>query len=416
MAALLVCKEVGILKISPNKVDYMGVDLIPSFGCRSCITNSEEIFEDLFSIPIYRQIIHKKKRVQAVMLNYSDFSKAYGYLEANYILLITQQRLSRLGQIHRIKFKFFHGRGGILGRGSYPASMALLSLPAPLTEHLQILEVGEAVPSKYSNLYLAMDNFENIIYSSLMKKMNSKLHKKTEEFDVSAMDALAFLADHSTQSYQQLVQRQDFIQFFIECSPVDMIDFFLERNPYATIDPLKEGRKIQDVNTTSWVFSWNLMRINLSTYFGVGTALKQYVELHGIQPLQRLYREWDFFKSLIDNLQMVMLKTDIRITSKFAVSASHSHKAILRELVKEFELTQSMVLKIVENNELLENTAIRRTVLQRRKYLDPLCLHLIQLLYKWRKTNRPKEHENHLLLKDLEESINAISTGLRNTG
>ncbi|RMG32017.1 MAG: phosphoenolpyruvate carboxylase [Methanobacteriota archaeon] len=415
LAVLLTCKEVGLLKVSPSKVDRIMVDLVPMVGDENTAIRLLHDFTVLLQNSVYRQVLQKRKRTQALFLNFSVLAKQVGYLRSQFLLHTLQEKLTDFAAKRRIRFRFAHGRGSPVGRGGLPSNLAIEALPHTTSIDLQILEVGEAIPSKYSDVEMALFNIKSVVTASLKKRIGHRFGKR-KGLTTEYMKHLDKISDMASQHYREFVGSSKFIRYLLECSPLDSIDFLLSNNPYFSVDKLKEGMGIEAINPTSWNYAWNLSRLNISMFFGVGSALEQFQKTHGLDILRRMHSEWGYFRVLLDNLQMVLLKNNLAIANYFASNGSNESKEIFAEMRKEFERTVQMLLKITGNKELLEGSYLRVAVLDRLRFLDPLSLMFPGLWKRWRMEKRRKgEHLKQLLL-GIEESVNVITTGLRNIG
>lgn len=415
LAVLLICKEVGLLRASPTKIDRILVDIVPMIRTENTIERLAHDFTILLQNSVYRQVLQKRKRTQAIFLDFSVLTKEIGYLKSHLILQQLQENLSEFSKKRKIRFRFTHGRGSPLGRGGLPSSQAIEVLPRINSMDIQILEVGEAIPSKFSDVEMALFNIKSVVTASLKKRIKDRFGRKrlrNPEF----MDYLLQISEKSSETYRELISSSQFRQYLLECSPLDAIDFLLSNNPYYSIDRLKEGKGVEEINPTSWNYAWNLTRLNVSMFFGVGTALTAFEKEKGLDLLQTMYQQWDFFRTLIDNLQMVLLKNNLIIANYFASNGKHESKSVFSEMKLEFERTVEIVLKVTGQKELLQGSHLRIAVIERLKSLDPLSLMFPGLWKRWRLEKRQKDEKMKQLLLGIEESVNVITTGLRNIG
>ncbi len=414
LEAMLICKEVGILKMAAtNKIATMAIDIIPSLQTDKNLINIPHEIGLLAKHTSYFQLLQKRKKIQPLFLDFSTLIKDVSYLKTYYLILELHNSLYHLSKKTKIKFRIVHGRGSPLGRGGIPSSEAIENLPG-MIHAVQILEAGEAIPSKYFDKTIAWYNLETVVSSWLKKRILG--HKPFDRTVESKIESLLFLSEKCQEKYNELLDNEDFRQFFVDCTPVDEIDMFLFNNPVSSIEKIKRGLPLSSIDTLSWNLAWNVSRINLSSFYGVGTALQTYSETYGIDLLKSLYQNWGYFKVIIDNLQMSLLKTNMRIGPYYASHGDNNAKAIMHLIQKEYDLTCAMVLQITGQNELLEASFLRKTVLKRLENLDPLSIVHASLWNDWRLQGRSKDRSNNNIILCLEESVNVITTGLRNIG
>ena len=72
--------------------------------------------------------------------------------------------------------------------------------------------------------------------------------------------------------------------------------------------PAKRNPKggVESLRAIPWVFSWTQTRLNLPTWLGVGDALSKEMR-DNPAVLKDMYRNWPWFRTLIDLLEMVSL-------------------------------------------------------------------------------------------------------------
>ncbi|NTV65088.1 MAG: phosphoenolpyruvate carboxylase, partial [Oscillochloris sp.] len=186
----------------------------------------------------------------------------------------------------------------------------------------------------------------------------------------------------------------------------------------------RNSARIEDLRAIPWVFSWMQSRHTIPGWFGLGSALADFVgELGGLAPnpalalLRTMYREWPFFTTLLDNAQMIMTKADMGIARQYARLVGDQALAgrIVAQIEAEFVRTRHVICAVAEIDELLSaNPALQRAIQQRNPYVDPLSYIQIDLLRRLRSVSDPSEQER--LETTVLMSINGIAAGLKNTG
>ncbi|MDP3684798.1 MAG: phosphoenolpyruvate carboxylase, partial [Ignavibacteria bacterium] len=127
---------------------------------------------------------------------------------------------------------------------------------------------------------------------------------------------------------------------------------------------------------------------------------------------------WDFFKVLVENIEMVLLKTDFAIASEYLTLCGNDKSSVeIFNLIKnEYERTREAVLKITGEITLLdENQSLQRSIMLRNPYIDPRSFLQVAFIKKYRKKNISSS-EKEKLLALLRSTVNGISAGIRNTG
>ena len=95
------------------------------------------------------------------------------------------------------------------------------------------------------------------------------------------------------------------------------------------------------------------------------------------------------------------------------VLADGLHEEFFPIIEREYELTRDLVLEYSDHEELLEgDVTLQRAIMLRNPYVDPMSLLQIDLLKRWRESDR----EDEALFDALLASVNGIAQGLQNTG
>ena len=155
----------------------------------------------------------------------------------------------------------------------------------------------------------------------------------------------------------------------------------------------------------------------LPGWYGFGTAVERLCADRGeaaMQSLQRMHRDWPFFRALLSNMDMVLGKSDMSIASRYAelVGDEDNRRAIFARLQAEWQRTVDALFAITGNKELLESSpALARSFRNRSPYLDPLNHLQVELLRRWRGGETDDQVKRAILL-----TINGIAAGLRNSG
>jgi phosphoenolpyruvate carboxylase len=276
-------------------------------------------------------------------------------------------------------------------------------------------EQGEMVAAKYSNPAMARRNLETLVAATLE---TSLLHSAANiDTPARAADAMDELASHAFGAYRRLVYGDDrFVTFFHAITPTDEI---AKLNVGSRPASRSTSGAIEDLRAIPWVFGWTQCRLMIPAWFGVGSAIEMFVEDERtpgrLELLAELYRDWPFFRTMLDNMGMVLAKTDIDIARRYAdvlVEDDAMRSDIFDPIAEEHRRTIEWHGRITGSPHLLaDNPLLARSLNNRYPYLDPLHVMQVDLLRRFRDGDHDEMVERGILL-----SINAIATGLRNSG
>ncbi|MFD2673404.1 phosphoenolpyruvate carboxylase [Marinicrinis sediminis] len=411
----VLAKEVGLYRKQPNGITLQPV---PLFETIEDLHAAPQIIHRLFSIPAYRESLRDMGDVHEIMLGYSDSNKDGGVITANWELRIALKEITETAKQFGVKIKFFHGRGGALGRGGMPLNRSIMSQPPnTISGGIKITEQGEVLSSRYSLQGIAYRSLEQatsaLIQSALMAR-NPQSDVREHEWE-SVIEEVSKVAQ---TKYQDLIFRdQDFITFFKESTPLNEIS---ELNIGSRPAKRKNSDRFEDLRAIPWVFSWTQSRYLLPAWYAAGSALQSYYQGDEIRlsHLQNMYENWTFFKQLVDNLQMALAKSDLVIAEEYAqmIKDSAVKDRIFGMVKEEHKLTTDLILKITKHQEILDNVpVIQESVRLRNPYVDPLSYLQVQLLTELRNI-REEGGDDADLLREVLLTMNGIALGLRNTG
>ena len=390
------------------------LDIAPLFETISDLDRAADVLTALFCSPAYARHLASRRRHQVVQLGYSDSTKDGGYLAANWALYKAQQALAAVARQHRVQLTFFHGRGGAIGRGGGPTHRAILGLPPGTLEgRLRLTEQGEVIFDRFSHPLIAWRYLEQVIGAVL--EVSGGLVCEPEPEACEAMDTMAAVA---LRTYRALIHgTPGFLTYFQQATPIDVItELTLGSRPAR-----RTGQPtLEDLRAIPWVFAWMQSRHTLPGWYGLGTALLEYMwsTPRGLATLQQLYRTWPFFRAVIDNAQMALGKADMPIAEQYArlVTDPQVRQRIFRAIITEYLRTREAILAVTGQKDLLDNEPVlQRAIRLRNPYVDPLNLIQIGLLQRFRSLP-PDSEEREQVLHALRLSIVGIASGLKNTG
>ncbi len=397
LEVLLLAREVGIENI----------DVSPLFETPVDLTNAPSVMNALLESESYRQ--HLGGRVQEVMIGYSDSNKDAGFLAANWALYQAQQELTRIFMQHNVPWSFFHGRGTSIGRGGGPASRGILAQPpGTIGRGLRITEQGEALSERYANTNIAKRNLEQLLYALFISASNEFAEPPTE-----FANAMNQASKVSYAHYREFVEDKGFVEFFEAATPINEIAHLkIASRPVRRPGPAS----LENLRAIPWVMSWTQNRANLPGWYGLGTGLENIEKNHpGLAAT--MYKEWPFFKTMLDNAQMSLAKGDLGIFMRYAKLAQDQHLA--EKVWLEWQRALQFIALATGGELMAQEPRLKRSIELRNPYVDPIHFVQLELLRRYRALPKdmPADHvQRNELERALLLSIQGIAAGLRNTG
>ncbi|MFB6165056.1 MAG: phosphoenolpyruvate carboxylase [Haloarculaceae archaeon] len=423
LEVLFLADQAGIVDLP----EYSGLDVVPLLETEYALSGARRIMGTLFENEAYAQAVAARGDVQEVMLGYSDSNKENGFLAANWSLLRNQKRLARICDDHDVALRLFHGRGGSISRGGGPMNDALLALPREtVSGQVKFTEQGEAIAEKYADPAIAERNLEQMLNAQVRARWEALADDADplpEEW-VAAMDTAAAAAARA--EYRDLLETEGFVRYFEQATPITVIeDLNLGSRPASRSDE----RSVADLRAIPWVFSWTQSRCILPGWYSLATGLDAYLE-DGAAPgaagqssgadgeppdggdldtLRTMYREWDFFRTTIDNAAVALARTDVEIARAYARLADDElRERFFPRLREEYERAVDLVTTITHRDSLLTREWLEETMARRNPYVDPLNFLQIRLL----DTDDRSERER----RTLRLTVQGIAAGMQNTG
>ena len=384
------------------------IDIVPLFETLQALDDGPSILRALLDDPVYLRHV-RARGVQEVMVGYSDSGKEVGLLAAHGALRRAQERLPLVAAEAGLALRIFHGRGESVARGGGPAQQAILALPAgSVAGRYKATEQGEALDHKYARPLLAMRSLELIIGGALLHTLDAQERPPPDEFADFAR-IYDELAEAGRKAYRSLVWEEPrFVEFFTAASPLEEISEL----PIGSRPAKRKAGGVEALRAIPWVFAWTQNRAILPGWYGVGSALATWAERNGgVERLATMYRRWPAFRTIVDNVEMVLAKSDIQIAARYARLAPQAAcDAVWPRIRREYVRTRRMIRKVTGHARLLaENEPLRRSIALRNPYVDPMSFLQVDLLR--RKRAGDERCDRPLLL-----TLNGIAAGMRNTG
>ena len=428
LEVLLLQKEVGLMRgvLRPSHPAAATADLIvvPLFETIEDLRNAAPIMREFYALPGVAELIQRGQpdqySEQDIMLGYSDSNKDGGIFTSNWELYRAEIALvelfDELATRHPIQLRMFHGRGGTVGRGGGPSYQAILAQPpGTVRGQIRLTEQGEVIGSKYANPEIGRRNLETLVAATL----EATLLQPTKPASLAFLEAAAQLSHLSMAAYRALVyETPGFTEYFFSSTPLREI---AELNIGSRPASRKASQRIEDLRAIPWGFSWGQCRLALPGWFGFGSAVQQFVgtgtvaeQKAGLALLQKMYKQWPFFRTLLSNMDMVMAKSDLALASRYSelVADTRMRKKIFSAIESEWHSTAQALASITgEKNRLANNAALQRSIRHRFPYIDPLHHLQVELVRRYREGKADERVQ-----RGIHISINGIAAGLRNTG
>ena len=424
LEVLLLQKETGLMHGTLDLQARAALIVVPLFETIEDLRNAAVIMREFYALPGVSALVRRSGAEQDIMLGYSDSNKDGGIFTSNWELYLAEIALvdlfDELAQgaeaTTRIKLRMFHGRGGTVGRGGGPSYQAILAQPpGTVRGQIRLTEQGEVIGSKYANPEIGRRNLETLVAATLEATMLQTTKPASADF----LRAAASLSRLSMAAYRALVyDTPGFTEYFFDSTPIREI---AELNIGSRPASRKASQRIEDLRAIPWGFSWGQCRLTLPGWYGFGSAVNSFLNEPGTRDrkdrlalLQRMVRQWPFFRTLLSNMDMVMAKSDLALASRYAelVGNSRLRKKIFGAIEAEWHLTADALAQITGHKQrLANNAALQRSIRHRFPYIDPLH-HLQVELVRRHRAGQTDER----VRRGIHISINGIAAGLRNTG
>ena len=414
LAAVVLAREAGLVDL-PSRVARIG--FAPLFETLEELRHAGDLFEEMLNVPAYRELVRLRGDVQEIMLGYSDSNKDAGIAASQWGIHQAERQLRDVALAHGIQLRLFHGRGGSVGRGGGPTHDAVLAQPyGVLNGSIKLTEQGEVISDKYLLPSLARENLELLLAAVLEATL---FHAKpwVDPEQLARWNAtMETVADTSVVAYRGFVDDPNLPTYFTTSTPVsELASLHMGSRPAKRVSG---DAGISSLRAIPWVFGWTQSRQILPGWFGVGTGLAAAMaEGHG-DDLRQMYREWTFFSTFLNNVESTLSKTDLVMAREYVTRlVDPSLHYLFDRIVEEYERTVEAVLWITERPSLLSNQPLQVATQETRDhYLRPLQLLQIQLLERVRAERAAGLVVDDVAQRALLLTINAIATGLRNTG
>lgn len=393
----------ALFKVCGYQDEDINIDIVPLFETMEGLANAEKVMQDLYNDEVYQKHLAKRKREQTIMLGFSDGTKDGGYLKANWEIYATKERLSKVSEENDVKVIFFDGRGGPPARGGGKTHQFYASQGKTIANNkIELTIQGQTITSVFGNKDQAKYNFEQLLTAGIENEVFKNHKKDLTEKERTLIEELAEL---SYVKYVDLKENPLFVPYLQEIST---LQYYGKTNIGSR--PSKRGAgnelKFEDLRAIPFVGSWSQLKQNVPGFFGFGTAIKKLKDEGRIDEVKDLFRNSDFFKTLVLNSMMAMNKSYFPLT--YYMKNHPKFGDFWQVLFSEYELSKEMMFEITGFHSLMEEEPVgRKSVKIREKIVLPLLSIQQYALMKLQKNEGDRVTLEKLVTRSLFGNINA---------
>jgi phosphoenolpyruvate carboxylase len=380
--------------------------VVPLFETLDDLTRAGDVIRSLLALPWYAE---RCGGAQEVMIGYSDSTKDAGRVAAAWALFHAQEELVAVCREAGVKLTLFHGRGGTIGRGGGPIYLAILSQPPGSVDgRLRVTIQGETIETLFGLPDLAVESLELYVNATLDATLHPPAGPTSGQR--ALMQRMARLA---AVAYRRVVRSDPhFLPYFQAATPI----LELSRLNIGSRPAKRHSGAVQldNLRAIPWIFAWTQTRLHLPAWLGTGEALTSLFEEGAEAQVRGLAREWPFFQSLLELLEMVLSKADLDIAAYYdRVLVPDGLRALGQELRDDCRRTIAAILRVKQQDRLLAgDEPLRLTLELRNPYVDPLNVLQAELL----RRVRGQGGDDPRIWDALLVTVNGIAAGMRNTG
>ncbi|MEP6467742.1 MAG: phosphoenolpyruvate carboxylase [Parafilimonas sp.] len=365
--ALHVIEVYALFLLGGWKKDELTVDIVPLFETIDDLTKASSVMKKLYSNKVYRQHLKMRNNTQTIMLGFSDGTKDGGYLMANWSIYKAKEELTSISKSYDIEVIFFDGRGGPPARGGGKTHRFYASMGRDISDkEIQLTVQGQTVSSNFGTIESAQFNIEQLIHAGISNELFSL---KENTLSRSEEKLLKHLSEDSFDAYVQLKNNPVFVDYLAEISP---LRFYSDTNIGSRPTKRKNASlALKDLRAIPFVGSFSQLKQNVTGFYGVGSALKKAEENRKWKSVQQLYKESLFFKTLIDNCEMSMLKCFFPLTQY--LSNNPRYGKLWNMMNTEYKLTLEYIKKLTGHETLMADYPVEQSsVSMRERIVLPL--------------------------------------------
>ena len=413
----LVAREAGLLVGGEDGPRNL-LPVVPLFETIDDLERAPAILAGFLDHPVTRRSLEAShgEPVQQVMVGYSDSNKDGGLCASLWSVHHAQRQLAAVGAERGVRIRFFHGRGGTLGRGAGPTGRFIRALPSEaLAGDLRLTEQGETISQKYDHPEGAIHHLELLVAGVAGVEVGRAAHRDAPHPHEAILERVA---GDSRTAYAELLAAPGFLEFFRAATPIDVI----ERTRIGSRPARRTGTPtLADLRAIPWVFSWGQARYSLSGWYGLGTALERLrtEDPAGFEALAGEHVRWTTLHYIVANAATSVATADPGIMTAYAqlVPDPSVRDPILDRFLDEHRRTTELLGALYGGPLHERRPAVQQNLELRAEALADLHHHQIALLRDWRGSGAAGDEAGaEVLLERLLLSVNAIASGLRTTG
>ena len=387
------------------------VDVAPLFESVESLDRCGDVVRRLLAEPVYRKHLESRGRQQCVLIGYSDSNEDDGPCAARLATHQAQRVLARSLAADGENFVIIHARGGSIARGGGRVDAMVRAAPVEaLNGILRFTEQGESIQQSYGLRPIAMRSLERAFHAlSITTSAARRGLIKTDRSD--HMDVAETIGAASREAYRKLVHGEPrFYEFFRAVTPIDVIERMqIGSRPVHRTD----AGPLESLRAVPWVFAWTQSRHMLPGWYGAGSGLAAAVKQFGAAQVRATYKDWFFMRNLVDDVEAMLGRTDLAIARAYNLLAPEELHRFFDAIRLEYRLAREHVLSVKGCTSLLDSDpTLQRGIQLRNPYVDPMNLMQVDLLQRWRATDR----QDRDLFEALLASISGIAQGLQSTG
>jgi phosphoenolpyruvate carboxylase len=394
-----------------KRTGEIAVDVAPLFECVDTLERAGATMRELLAEPFYRQHLETRGRRQCVLIGYSDSNEEDGPCASRFATHQAQRTLARSLAADGESFVIFHARGGSIARGGGRVDGLVRSAPVEaLNGVLRFTEQGEAIQQSYGLRPIAMRTLERAFHA-LGTSTSAAKRARIAPDRADHLECATTIANASRTAYRKLVHEQsEFYDYFRAVTPIDVIERMQIGSRPAT---RAERGTLDSLRAVPWVFAWTQSRHMLPGWYGAGAGLSAALERHGEAAVRDTYANWFFMRNLIDDIEAMLARADLEIASAYHMLANPSLHHFFADIRGEYAAAVQHVTTVKGIKALLDSDqTLQRSIQLRNPYVDPMNLMQVDLLERWRATDR----QDRDLFDALLASISGIAQGLQSTG
>ena len=393
----------ALFRMCGYQEDEINMDIVPLFETMEGLANCKKVMQQLYDFPAYKKHLERRGNRHIIMLGFSDGTKDGGYLKANWEIYKAKENLTKISEENEIKVIFFDGRGGPPARGGGKTHDFYASQGKNIANNkIELTIQGQTITSVFGNKDQAKYNFEQLLTAGIENDVF-----KNSKKDLSEKERLLIeeLSEISFKKYSGLKAHTKFVPYLQEMSTLE----YYGKTNIGSRPTKRSGEnqlKFEDLRAIPFVGSWSLLRQNIPGFFGFGTAIEELKNRGKFDEIKDLYKNSDFFKTLVLNSMMSMNKTYFPLTSY--MKNDEKFGEFWNILFAEFNLSKEMMLELTGFEKLQQEEPLSRKSVQiREKIVLPLLSIQQYALMKIQENSEHKEVYEKLVIRSLFGNINA---------